>query len=554
MADRSFPLISITGFMGTGKTETAKELARILGLSFVDMDALIEQGASMSVSEIFENHGEEYFRKLEEGIVAEMAGRRDFVVATGGGAILNEKNYEALSERGVLVLLDASVDSILERVGEDNSRPLLDTRPPSQSRRDRIEELLAERKPVYDRITFRIDTTNRTPFEAACAIAASLDIPFTDIFLPYPEGALRPHPADDEDGVRKVLTNIEVGRGLLSNLGTWLKECGLDSRAIVFVPEKVRELHFDQLAASLIKSSIPMEVMTIKDGDKYKNLKQTGELLEKLARSGVTRDQVAVAFGGGVTGDLVGLVASTYMRGIPLVQVPTTLLAQVDASIGGKTGVNLPVGKNLVGTFYPARLVIIDPCVLDTLPDHEIANGMAEVVKTAILGSPGLFEYLAQELLDRPAEKLREINFLERCVRECATVKAGVVLADPFERDERRMLNLGHTLGHTFEVLGGYTELSHGQAVSIGMVAALRIAVGRKMIDEKILNRTVTILEACNLPTTPPHVDKSYFNTSLHMDKKKKKGQLRFVLPAALGHCIIVDDVGEDEIFSAIGA
>lgn len=554
MKERTSIQVSLTGFMGTGKTETGKALAELLGLEFVDLDRLIEAREGVSVSDIFSNHGEKHFRELEARAVHEVSGQEGVVIATGGGAVLDPKNVEALSRKGTIVLLEASVEKILERVGEDATRPLLQATP-DQDRKTRIESLLATRAPAYEKIGFRVDTSSPTPLQAACRIAASLDLsPNLSIPLDVPAGAMRPHPADEERDGPRDRTIIEIGRGLLSRLGERLKVYGLDRRAFILIPPNVSEPHLDQIAASVDAACIPWQEIRVQDGDAEKNLEQAGALLEKIAEEGASRDHLLVAVGGGVTGDLAGFAASVYMRGIALVQVPTTLLAQVDASIGGKTGVNLPVAKNLVGTFYPPRLVLSDPCVLRTLPDHEISNGMAEVVKTALLGAPGLFDLLDEALADDPVRPLRSIDLLERCVVECARIKAGIVERDPFEKGERMVLNLGHTLGHAFEALGGYTKLSHGQAVSIGLVAALRIALARKRIDRTLFDRTVKILEACGLPVIPPPVDREKFFKSLYLDKKKKKDRLRFVLPERLGLCRVVEDVTEKEIEDTLHA
>lgn len=516
-------LVVLTGFMGTGKTETGRKLAEILGRGFVDTDDLIEEKEGISIAKIFESKGEDQFRRCEEEVIEKLVERDNLVVATGGGALLSNRNYELLENNAELVLLQASVEAIVDRVQGDETRPLLK----SGSPREKIEALLEARGSAYGRIPIKLDTTAISPRKAALRIAASLDLPCTTIELPVAGGN----------------TRIEIGNGLLSNLGKKLRTLGLDARIFVLIPSNVGALYLEQIEASLKPENLSFETIPVLDGDAHKNLDQVKEILDWLARSGATRDSVIVAVGGGVTGDLCGFAASIYMRGIPLVHVPTTLLAQVDASIGGKTGVNHPNAKNLIGTFYPPRLVLSDPCTLRSLPREQVANGMAEVVKTALLGSKALFEHLEKNSDD-----------LERCVRECAAVKAGVVERDPLEKNERRILNLGHTLGHAFEALGGYGKLLHGQAVSIGMVAALRIAVGRGLIDEDLLHRTIKLLERCGLPVTPPPVEKPAFMKSLHLDKKKRDGKLHFVLPQRLGSCIIVNDVTEEEINRSLEA
>ena len=527
--------------MGTGKTETGRVLAEMLGCDFVDTDRLIERREGMQVAEIFARRGEPHFRARERKVCAELSGREDLVVATGGGTLVDAGNLAQLSRRGRVILLDASVEAILRRTRADRTRPLLTGAAASDSARaDRIRAILQSRAVAYGKITDRIDTSRSSPQDVAARIAAGLAIPPRVLTL---------HLADR-------VTKIETGRGLLSALGARLKAHRLGRRIFLLLPKAIRDLFLAQIAASLDHHDLPWEIIEIRDGDAEKNLAQAQEVIDALATRGAARDATVVAVGGGVTGDLAGFVASIYMRGIALVHVPTTLLAQVDSSIGGKVGVNHPHAKNLIGRFHQPRLVLCDPCVLRTLPDREVAGGMAEVIKTAIIGAPQLFDYLEQELRSDPAEKvpepaLRNPALLERCVAECAAVKSAIVQRDPFERDERRVLNLGHTLGHALESVAGYA-LTHGEAVAIGLAAALRIAVRRGVTSADFLERTCRLLERCGLPVDSPPVDEETFLASLHLDKKKRDGRFHFVLPLGPGSVRIVDDVSGQEMLDAI--
>jgi len=529
---KTLPPVIVTGFMGTGKTETARALAEILGLECIDTDRLIEQMEGMTVAELFEKKGEPHFRRREEEVCANLAGRSGIVIATGGGTVIHPGNFDILSSAGHLVLLEASVDTILKRVDGGGARPLLGGNQGSpEGLRKRILSILEERRSAYHRISHRIDTSNISPEETACRIAASLDL-----------------------GSRRVGTTarIEIGRGLVSALGRRLREMHLDSGVFVLIPENLQERFLPQISESLGQCSISWQEIVIRDGDAEKNLDQAGEVLDRLASLGAARDSTIVAVGGGVAGDLGGFVASIYMRGVPLVHVPTTLLAQVDSSIGGKVGVNHPKAKNLIGSFHPPRLVLSDACVLRTLPAAEISNGMAEVVKTAILGDAGLFDFIERQLSEGSADTLRDVEFLERCVIDSATVKSGITERDPLEKDERRVLNLGHTLGHALEAIGGYQGLTHGQAVSVGLVAAMRISRARGLVEPGLVERTRNVLEKCGLPVDPPAFDVPSFVESLHLDKKKQAGRLHFVLPTGLGSVTIVNDVTEDEALASL--
>jgi len=537
-------LIVLTGFMGTGKTSTGRALAEMLGAEFVDTDDLIAAREGVSVREIFAQRGEPEFRRLERRLCRELARRRGLVVATGGGTLLDQANHAALSAAGTLVLLEAAPEAILARVGDGRDRPLLADTPGPDGRRARIAALLAERAVAYGRIALRIDTSAATPRAAAARIGALLDLPQHEITIHSPERGDEASPA----------SRIVIGRGALSRLGVLLAAHGLGPRIYLFVAARLREILLEQITASLERAGLSGEVLEVEDGDAHKSLEQAAALIDRLAALGADRHATAVTVGGGVTGDLAGFVASVYMRGLPLVHVPTTLLAQVDASIGGKVAVNHPRAKNLIGTFHQPRLVVADPCVLRTLPPREIAGGMAEVVKSAVLGSADLFTFLEARFEDDPAQALRDAGLLERCVAECAAIKSAVVERDPFEAGERRVLNLGHTAGHALEAVGGYEALSHGEGVAIGLINATRIARDRGLVSVDLLRRVRRLLRRCGLPTAAPQVAREAFSASLNLDKKRRSGRLHYVLPAGLGVCLVADDVTTDEVWNALEA
>ncbi len=588
-SEEALPVVILTGFMGTGKTETGRELADLLGLGFLDLDECIEEREGMKVVEIFQRRGEGYFRAAEEDACAKLNGRSGLVVATGGGTVLNDRNLKALSRAGKLVLLKATSDEIIRRIGNDGRRPLLGARPAggaaASDLKGRVEALLASRELAYSRISSAVDTTGLSPKRVASRVAASLDLPAVTIDMRVGDGgavrrAVPPHrPAqcggdhhqkgartsidlseDLWDGRRRARTKIMIGRGLLSKLGDILYGAGLRSKVFVLIAERVREIFLEQIAASLESASIEWDTIPVADGDSRKNMRQVEALLDALASRAAERDSVVMAVGGGVTGDLAGFTASIYMRGIPLVQVPTTLLAQVDSSIGGKVGVNHALAKNLAGSFHQPNLVVSDPCALRTLPPKEIANGMAEVIKTAIVGSPELFAFLEAELLGSPygensrdeAEKLRDVRLLERCVAECGSVKARIVERDPYDRGARRSLNLGHTLGHALEAAGSYSGLTHGEAVSIGLVAALRISQRRGLAGGELLPRARRLLARCGLPVAAPALDGEAIVQTLALDKKRASGRPQFVIVGGLGSTSIVDDVTERELLESL--
>jgi 3-dehydroquinate synthase len=381
-------------------------------------------------------------------------------------------------------------------------------------------------------------------------LAVRLAVPFTELDIPVPGAEGLPVLA----ARRLTGSHVVTGRGTACRLGPELRKRGVTGRVVLIMPEVVRDHYLPRLTASLDAVGLPWGLLGIRDGDHEKTFAQVEDLVDALASLSSDRGTCVIAVGGGVTGDLVGFASAVYMRGTALAMVPTTLLAQVDAHIGGKTGVNGRRVKNLAGAFHPPILVVADPCLLATLPDRELAGGLAEVVKTALIGDPALFDRLEAALVDPTAgggDPRRDPELLEACVAACAAVKGGVVARDPWELGERRLLNLGHTLGHALEAQSDY-GLSHGEAVSIGLVAALQVAVARGAAPRELLDRTRRLLRACGLPTTPPEYDADDLVSRLQLDKKRRDGRQFFVLPRAAGRVVVVDDVDDDEALEAL--
>lgn len=563
------PVVVLAGFMGSGKTEVGRALAEILNVEFIDTDSVVESRAGMKIREMFDSRGEKFFRGLEATLCRELAPKDGAVIASGGGMLLDKINFERLSSLGTMVLLECSLDTTIDRVRRTGRRPLLQPAPGGGKNgaektqaelKHRIEALLKERLPAYNRIRFRVDTSDCKPADAAAEIAARLDPPHHVISIradvrPIPsreDKSAREHAPEETDGA----SHIVVGRGVAGRLGPFLDRLGMRSHAFLLVPYRLRDRFLERVVPSLEEASIPYHAASVKDDETNKTLQQVSDLLDQLAATGADRASVVVTIGGGITGDLGGFTASAYMRGLPFVQVPTTLLAQVDASIGGKVGVNHPRAKNLIGAFYQPRLVLSDVSMLDGLPLSEIANGMAEVVKSAIIGSPELFQLLRETAgtVSRGAFEpaARDPGFLERCVLECARIKSDIVERDPYERDLRRVLNLGHTLGHALETALEYKRVNHGEAVALGLMAAIRVAVARGRADKSFLEDTSSILGWCSLPVETPPVGRDALRRALQLDKKKTSGRLRFVLPLGPGRVEVVDDASEGELLDAL--
>ncbi|MDD4859870.1 MAG: 3-dehydroquinate synthase [Dehalococcoidales bacterium] len=330
---------------------------------------------------------------------------------------------------------------------------------------------------------------------------------------------------------------IRVGRGLLSQTGPWLKQLGFSGKLVVITDAKVRELYGKALAQSLEKEGFKVVLLSVPEGEAQKSLGTAGSLYRQLNDAAARRDTPVLALGGGVIGDLAGFVAATYMRGVPLVQVPTTLLAQVDSSIGGKVAVDHGNLKNNIGVFYQPRLVIADIDVLDTLPDVELADGLAEIIKSAAIRDRDFFAFLEANI---ERIKAREKETLEYVVSRTAGIKAEVVAQDERDTGLRNVLNYGHTIGHAIETVSGF-GVGHGEAIAIGMVVAGRIANRLGMLTAEGTERLAALLRRGGLPTKLPGYKIEEIMSAMQHDKKIAQDKLRFVLLRAIGDAVVTE-------------
>ncbi len=338
---------------------------------------------------------------------------------------------------------------------------------------------------------------------------------------------------------------ISIGKGIIRQVGTSLQKAKVAKRYGIISDDQVAELYGRQLQESLHLAGIACDLFVFPHGEASKHLLTIGQLASTLAEKGFDRGDALVALGGGVTGDITGFLASIYMRGIPFVQIPTSLLAQVDSSVGGKTGVDIPQGKNLIGTFYQPRAVFIDTDVLQTLPKEEFLGGMAEVIKYGASIDADFFTWLGH---NREAILALDPTVIVPMIRRCCEMKASVVEQDERESGLRRILNFGHTIGHAVEAASGY-QLIHGFAVAIGMRAVAELAVRGGYADHSVAESIVQILRAYNLPTEiPPGFDRETLRKYLLSDKKTIAGRVFFVLPEKIGTVRITDQVEEVDI------
>ena len=522
--------IVLTGFMGTGKTTVGQEIARRLNRPFVDMDAEIEAQAGKSIPCIFTEDGEPVFRQRETALCEELSARRGLVIATGGGALVDPANWARMMESGTVVCLTCDVDEILhhlQRAG-NSDRPLLDVTDP----RAEIERLLKIRREAYRAIPWQIDTTHLLVEEVAVRVIEIANV----ITLPvrYPGGQ---YP-------------IHIGYGLLTHIGGVLGAAGAPegSRVAVVSNPVVAPLYGAQAEVALRSAGFQPFVCSIPDGEQHKTPATVAVLYDQFLTGGLDRSGTVLSLGGGVTGDVAGFAAATFMRGVRFVQVPTTLLAMADASVGGKTGVDLPRGKNLAGAFKQPALVVVDSAVLATLPAEEIRSGLAEVIKHGAIGDPDLFAELERRGRDKGTRGQGNwVAWIAHSLR----VKIAIVEQDPFEQGRRAVLNLGHTVGHALEKLSGFA-LRHGEAVSIGMVAAARTAAELDLATPSLADRVEAVLATWELPVRCPPFDTDAIWEAMAHDKKRQGRSLRWALPRAIGEIEITGDVPQETVKSVL--
>ena len=551
--------IYLTGFSYTGKSTVSRVLAERLGMDFVDTDDEIEATYGDTVPAIFASQGEAAFREMESGVLRAVAERRGLIVATGGGAILDPENRRAMARSGAVVCLEAYPETILRRMHDEahnqagkgtTERPLLSTANPLAQ----INSLKRSRQPAYAVADWTVNTDSLTIDAVADEAARGAEIGQQRLSAGLALEA--PQIGNDSDVAWQVQTEtaaypIVVGQDALETLGERMKDLGLRGRAFVItepgIPHTLRTAALESLATV----GFDPTVIEFPGGETSKTVDQANKIYAALGDNQAERRDVIVALGGGVTGDLAGLVAATWLRGVDFVQAPTSLLAMVDASIGGKVAVDLPHGKNLVGVFYQPRLVLADTHALDTLPSRDLTAGWAEVIKTAAILDADLFDFLeerAGELIEGDEE------LLAQAVRRCAAIKGRVVSLDERETSGlRALLNLGHTLGHALESATNYTGLLHGEAVAIGMSFAAMLAGKCGALAPQDRDRQIQLLTTFGLPTTPPpNIDVSLVRAALSHDKKVLAGQTRWILCDRIGHGRLRADVPQSVVDEAL--
>ena len=519
--------IVLIGFMGTGKTAVGRRLAGALGLPFVDTDTLIEDQTATSIPDLFRTRGETGFRAIEKQVIHNLADGVRRVIATGGGAVLDPDNFDVLRSFGPVIHLSAPASTIMARTqGDAGVRPLLAADDPLE----RIRSLQRERAPVYGRADHEVDTSRHTIDETVEMVMA---------WTGNGERVIRVDLGEDS-------YDIVIGSGCLGRLGSLMSSFDLTDRALVVTHPDIATLYGERAADSLRSAGFEPAVIEVPAGEEQKSLQWAEKLYDAMLSHRMDRRSPVIALGGGVVGDLAGFAAATFLRGIPFIQAPTSLLAQVDASVGGKVAVDHRRGKNLIGAFYQPLLVLASLDTLDSLPDRELRAGMAEVIKYGVIADAGLFSYIEGRL----EEVLRrEYGALAHLVARSCEIKADVVAGDEREQGRRAILNFGHTMGHAIET---QTGMLHGEAVAIGMVYAARVAERMGMLEGDIVQRLIELVRRTGLPVRCDGLDASATLETMKLDKKSVGGRLRFILPERIGAVVIRDDVPNDYIRSVL--
>jgi shikimate kinase/3-dehydroquinate synthase len=527
--------VVLIGLPGSGKSVVGLRVAALLDRPFVDLDDEIQRLSGMSAAEHIERHGEGSFREVEERAVQRACGVEGAVIATGGGSGLEPLNRWAFAEHGVRVLLDAPVDMLATRLAGDGvARPLL-----GDDLRAGLARTAKERAPNYRAVDCDVDASGDVESVALCVVEAvrnaDHDSEWRTLFdAPF----ARHHPIGPEQG------RLVMGVGLTArSLADAVRPIAGDRAPAVLADRAA-------LAANpALEAALPEPRMCALDGgEEIKTFAQLQRVVEWLSGIGVERSDALVVAGGGTIGDLGGLAAALHRRGIPLVNVPTTWLAQADSAIGGKVAVDLPIAKNGVGTFWPAWTIVSDARLPRTQTLDRRRDGLVECLKAGLIGDARLWRLVEER---GPAALVGDDPAAAYALTErAARLKLAICERDPFETGERRTLNLGHTIGHALEIESGYS-LTHGAAVALGLRAVAHIAK-RRGAQPNLAERIDSLLGSLGLPMTRGF-DAAAVKAAIGGDKKRERGLQRWILPMAVGEIVEVSDVSDAELDAALG-
>ena len=571
--------IVMVGLMGCGKSSVGRRMAARLGLPFVDVDEEIEVSAQKSINEIFADHGEAFFRDGERRVIQRLLANGPQVMATGGGAFMNAETRDNIKKHGISIWLKAPLHLLMKRVAKRESRPLLRTPDPEATMRN----LMAQRYPVYAGADITIE---------------SRDVPHDQVVTEVVEALKRSGRVGDwrgktrqdgqilERGVTKALLNataagsplasgvvqparivpvalpgraydVLIGAGLVADAGRLITEKFGAVKCAIVTDSNVARHHLSTLEGSLRAAQCHAGTVVLPPGESTKSFRELQPLCESLLSMELERGDIVIPFGGGVIGDLAGFAASILRRGVRFVQIPTSLLAQVDSSVGGKTGINTRHGKNLIGTFHQPSLVLADTNVLSTLPAREMRAGYAEVAKYGLLGDAAFFDWLDGNWRGVFGNDAR---VLTTTIETSVKAKADVVVRDEHEKGDRALLNLGHTFGHALEAWTGYSDrLLHGEGVAIGMVLAFRLSEQLGYCAVGTAQRVEGHLKAAGLPTRIGDIagepaDAGELYALMGQDKKVQAGKMTFIMVRGIGQAFITREISPETVRSFLAA
>ncbi|MQF48694.1 3-dehydroquinate synthase [SAR202 cluster bacterium AC-647-N09_OGT_505m] len=532
----------LTGFSGTGKSQVGLIIAQLWGWDFFDTDDEVTLAAGKSIADIFEQDGEAHFRHLERQAVASACNSSRAVVSTGGGSIVDPDNYRTMITSGVIICLEATPETITRRL-QESSDQVSDLRPllTGPDMIQRIRGLKTQRQAYYGLAKHTVHTDKLTLEEVA-----------QEVYARWQEIA---HGATNEGASEKLSPAfvveapsasypVFVDWGLQDHIGKFLLGIGIRGPVYVITDSNVFGLHHGQVQRALEATGIEAHTFTVPAGEASKSLAMAESIFGWLAERRCERSHAIIALGGGMIGDLTGFVAATFLRGVPVIQVPTSLAAMVDASIGGKTAVNLSVGKNLVGAFYQPSMVLADLDTLKTLPARELASGWAEAIKHGLILDASLFR-----LIEERVESLLKLEpeITVEVIRRSMAIKAKVVEEDEKETTGKRiLLNYGHTIGHGLEAATHYTELLHGEAVSVGIVGAGEMSQKMGLLSREELERHTKMLQRFGLPISYPGVNPHSVLKAMELDKKAASKVINWVLLQETGRATVRSDVDEE--------
>ncbi len=541
--------IALIGFSATGKSTVARKVAEGLNWDFVDTDDEVVRLSGKAIPEVFEQDGEDKFRQLEHEALRQACRKEKVVIATGGGAIIEPGNQELLLETSVIVCLEARAETIYKRLLQDtlySSNPVVRPLLAGDNPLERIRQLKVSRQPYYAIADWTVHTDNLTLAEVSQEVIRGWR------YANY-------HRKDGERFVEadlacKVETAaghypVFVGWGLLGKLGEKMRQAGLSGTVTIISDEVVFSIYGAQVKRALETDGFVVNCCLVPPGEATKNIDQAVKIYDFLIEHHVERNDVIVALGGGMVGDLAGFVAATFLRGLPWLQVPTSLMAMADASIGGKVAIDHPRGKNLIGAFYQPHLVLVDIQTLTTLPQRELISGWSEVIKYGLILDAEFFR-----LLEANAEDLIRLtpDITSKVIARSASIKAQVVAEDERETGKRIILNYGHTIAHGLETATEYERFLHGEAVAIGMMGAAKLSCRLGLLSQKAVERQKALLEKFQSPFDCSGVKLPDVLAAMELDKKVRSKAIQWVLLEDIGKAVVRSDVPGSEVLNVL--